>query len=164
MASVGSEVSAFFPGVTRLGGQIVAALHLAAEPRSMEELANELGCSKSHIFANLRALEVAEIVERLRPKGRRHDAYRLRGPYPDVLLHAYLPRLRRVVQEMDANCTDARQKLGDATGPEATMLRARLDHHANQCALLAELVQALPPFATPTDLAALVATLSARRR
>ena len=54
LLGVGAEIAASFPGITRLGGQVVAALYLAEGPRSMDELASELGRSKSNIFANLR--------------------------------------------------------------------------------------------------------------
>ena len=63
LEGVGAEISASFPGITRLGGQIVAALYLADGPRSMDALAEELGRSKSNIFTNLKALEGAGIVE-----------------------------------------------------------------------------------------------------
>src|SRR5688500_15034707 len=96
---VGREVAASFPGITRLGGQIVAALYLADEPRSMDALSEELGRSKSNIFANLRGLEAAGIVERRRAAGSRYDAFALRGKYPDVIVGAYLSRLRRVVHD-----------------------------------------------------------------
>src|SRR5450432_1723737 len=93
LEGVGAEVAASFPGITRLGGQIVAALYLADEPtgpgKSMDELAQELGRSKSNIFSNLRALEAAAIVERRRSAGSRHDRFALRGPYPDVVVGAY---------------------------------------------------------------------------
>ena len=36
---VGAEVAASFPGITRLGVQVVAALYLADAPCSMDELA-----------------------------------------------------------------------------------------------------------------------------
>ena len=55
------EIAASFPGITRLGGQIVAALYLVGRPLSMDELSEELGRSKSNIFANLRGA-----------RGRRH--------------------------------------------------------------------------------------------
>src|SRR5712691_3950785 len=94
LEGVGAEVAASFPGITRLGGQIVAALYLADVPgttgRSMDELSAELGRSKSNIFANLRALEAAGIVERRRASGSRHDRFALRGPYPDVIVGAYI--------------------------------------------------------------------------
>jgi HTH-type transcriptional regulator, osmoprotectant uptake regulator len=123
---VGREVAASFPGITRLGGQIVAALYLADEPRSMDALAEELGRSKSNIFANLRGLEGAGIVERRRPAGSRHDAFALRGKYPDVVVGAYLARLRQVVRDKVNLCTRALEMLGAAESAEATALRDKL--------------------------------------
>src|SRR3982751_2891002 len=86
LEGVGAEIAASFPGITRLGGQVVAALYLADAPRSMDELGLELERSKSNVFANLRALEAAGIVERRREAGSRHDSYTLRGKYPDVVV------------------------------------------------------------------------------
>lgn len=123
---VGREVAASFPGITRLGGQIVAALYLADEPLSMDALSEELGRSKSNIFANLRGLEAAGIVERRRASGSRHDAFALRGKYPDVVVGAYLSRLRRVVIDKVNLCHRALDMLGDARGPEADALRDKL--------------------------------------
>jgi DNA-binding transcriptional regulator GbsR (MarR family) len=123
---VGREVAASFPGITRLGGQIVAALYLADKPLSMDALSEELGRSKSNIFANLRGLEAAGIVERRRPSGSRHDAFGLRGKYPDVVVGAYLSRLRRVVIDKVNLCTRALDMLGDARGEEAERLREKL--------------------------------------
>ena len=123
---VGREIAASFPGITRLGGQIVAALYLADRPLSMDELSEELGRSKSNIFANLRGLEGAGIVERHRASGTRHDTFALRGKYPDVVVGAYLTRLRRVVLDKVSLCTRALGLLGDASGPEADALREKL--------------------------------------
>src|ERR1700729_1098122 len=99
LEGVGEEVADSFPGITRLGGQIVAALYLTDEPRSMDELSAELGRSKSNIFANLRGLEEAGIVRRKREPGERFDTFALSGKYPDVIIGAYLGRLRRVVAD-----------------------------------------------------------------
>jgi DNA-binding transcriptional regulator GbsR (MarR family) len=123
---VGREIAASFPGITRLGGQIVAALYLADVPLSMDELSEDLGRSKSNIFANLRGLEAAGIVERQRASGTRHDTFALRGKYPDVVVGAYLTRLRRVVLDKVNLCNRALTTLGDATGPEADALRDKL--------------------------------------
>ena len=126
LEGVGAEISASFPGITRLGGQIVAALYLADEPRSMDELSEELGRSKSNIFTNLKALEGAGIVERRRTAGTRHDTFALTGPYPDVIIGAYLARLRRVVADKRKLTQRALALLGDAPGPKAESLRRRL--------------------------------------
>lgn len=123
---VGRDIAASFPGITRLGGQIVAALYLTDDPRSMDELSEELGRSKSNIFANLRGLEAAGIVERTREAGARHDTFRLRGKYPDVVVGAYLARLRRVVADKRQLSRRALEMLGDAKGKDADLLRNRL--------------------------------------
>jgi DNA-binding transcriptional regulator GbsR (MarR family) len=126
LEGVGAEISASFPGITRLGGQIVAALYLSDGSRSMDELADELGRSKSNIFTNLKALEGAGIVERRRVTGARYDTFALTGPYPDVIIGAYLARLRRVVADKRALTQRALSLLGDALGVDAESLRARL--------------------------------------
>ncbi len=127
LEGVGAEIAASFPGITRLGGQVVAALYLAEGPRSMDELSAELSRSKSNIFANLRGLEAAGIIERLREPGSRHDTYVLRGKYPDVIIGAYLSRLRRVVQDKRSLSRRALTLRGDADGEDAAAMRKRLD-------------------------------------
>jgi len=157
LEGVGAEIAASFPGITRLGGQVVAALYLAEGPRSMDELAIELGRSKSNIFANLRGLEAAGIIERRREAGARHDSYTLRGKYPDVVIGAYISRLRRVVHDKQALCRRALGLLGDAEGDEAEGLRARLDDLSRKYGLFADLMDRyVPPIDGPVDLEALI--------
>jgi DNA-binding transcriptional regulator GbsR (MarR family) len=124
---VGAEVVASFPGITRLGGQIVAALYLSDGPQSMDALSDQLGRSKSNIFSNLRALEAAGIVEKKRLRGTRHDLFALRGPYPDVIIGAYLAKLRRVIADKQDLSRRALRMLGNARGAEADELRTRIE-------------------------------------
>lgn len=153
LEGVGAEVAASFPGITRLGGQVVAALYLADGPRSMDELSLELGRSKSNIFANLRGLEAAGILSRRREPGARHDVYALRGKYPDVIIGAYIGRLRRVVHDKQALCKNALSMLGDAQGTEADSLRTRLGDLSRKYDLFGELIERyVPPFDGPIDL------------
>ncbi len=156
LEGVGAEIAASFPGITRLGGQVVAALYLADEPRSMDELSLELGRSKSNIFANLRGLEAAGIVERRREPGSRHDTYALRGKYPDVIIGAYITRLRRVVHDKQSLSRRALGMLGDAEGSEADALRTRLDDLRRKYDLFAELMDGLPAIDGPLDLEQLI--------
>ena len=156
LEGVGAEVADSFPGITRLGGQVVAALYLAESPRSMDELSAELGRSKSNIFANLRGLEAAGIVEHHRLPGARHDRYRLRGKYPDVVIGAYVARLRRVVADKRALVRSSREILGDARGPEASALRAKLDALGGTYDRFAELFEMLPAMDGPLDLEAII--------
>ncbi|MFO0762961.1 MAG: MarR family transcriptional regulator [Byssovorax sp.] len=157
LEGVGAEIAASFPGITRLGGQVVAALYLADGPRSMDELCLLLGRSKSNIFANLRGLEAAGIIERRREAGARHDSYTLRGKYPDVIIGAYIARLRRVVHDKQLLSRRALSLLGDASGPEADALRLRLGDLSRKYDVFAELMERyIPPFDGPVDLEQLI--------
>ncbi|MGD0524456.1 MAG: hypothetical protein ABSE49_04905 [Polyangiaceae bacterium] len=156
LEGVGEEVAASFPGITRLGGQIVAALYLAETARSMDELSAELGRSKSNIFANLRGLEAAGIVEHHREAGARHDRYRLRGKYPDVVIGAYIARLRRVVSDKRTLVRRSREILGETRSPEASALRAKLDALGGTYDRFAELFDMLPAMDGPLDLEAII--------
>jgi DNA-binding transcriptional regulator GbsR (MarR family) len=163
LEGVGAEIAMSFPGITRLGGQIVAALYLGEGPLSMDELSAELDRSKSNVFANLRALEAAGIVERRREPGSRHDTFALRGNYPDVVVGAYLARLRRVIADKRALVDRASALLGDARGPEADALRRRLDELGRKYTLFGEVFgRVLPAIEGPIDLERLLQSIPAR--
>lgn len=154
---VGREIAASFPGITRLGGQIVAALYLADAPLSMDVLSVDLGRSKSNIFANLRGLEGAGIVERHRASGTRHDTFGLRGKYPDVIVGAYLTRLRRVVLDKVALCNRGLGLLGDADGAEADALRDKLTAlHKKYERFATVFAEIIPATEGPVDLEELI--------
>ena len=123
---VGREIAASLPGITRLGGQIVAALYLADGALSMDALSETLGRSKSNVFANLRGLEEAGIVDKRRAAGDRYDTFALRGKYPDVVVGAYLTKLRGVVKDKVELCNRALGLLGEAKGAEADAMREKL--------------------------------------
>jgi len=160
LEGVGAEIAASFPGITRLGGQVVAALYLADGPRSMEQLSVELGRSKSNIFGNLRGLEAVGIIERRREAGSRHDTFALRGKYPDVIIGAYVGRLRRVVQDKRGLARRALSLLGDARGTDAEALRERLGDLMRKYDLFAELMERfLPAMDGPVDLEMLLAQI-----
>jgi DNA-binding transcriptional regulator GbsR (MarR family) len=157
LEGVGAEVAASFPGITRLGGQIVAALYLADEARSMDELSAELGRSKSNVFSNLRALEAAGIVEKQRISGTRHDVFALRGKYPDVIIGAYVARLRRVIADKRSLSRRALEMLGSARGKEADVLRERLHALSRKYDLFGVVFdQIVPASDGPVDLEALL--------
>ncbi len=145
LEGVGAEVSASFPGITRLGGQVVAALYLADTPQSMDALCAELGVSKSNVFVNLRALDAAGIVERQRSAGARHDVYALRGKYPDVVIGAYLARVRVVIDHKKALTRRALALLGDAKGDKADALRRKVTSLGRKYERFGEVFDAVMP-------------------
>jgi DNA-binding transcriptional regulator GbsR (MarR family) len=160
LEGVGAEVADSFPGITRLGGQVVAALYLAEGPRTMDELSLELGRAKSNIFENLRGLEEAGIVSKHRAEGERYDTFQLRGKYPDVIIGAYLARLRRVVADKRALCQQTLEILGDARGDEAEAIRQRMRTLARKYDRFAVLFdELLPAFEGPVDLEGLIGSL-----
>jgi DNA-binding transcriptional regulator GbsR (MarR family) len=152
LEGVGAEIAASFPGITRLGGQVVAALYLTDGPRSMDELCVLLERSKSNIFNNLKGLEALGIVQRRREAGIRHDLYSLRGTYPDVIIGAYVARLRTVVADLRALAHRALSQIGDAEGSEADVLRARLAVLARKYELFTAVMNDLPDIDGPLDL------------
>jgi DNA-binding transcriptional regulator GbsR (MarR family) len=157
LEGVGKEIAESFPGLTRLAGQIVAALYLADGPLSMDELSRELGRSKSNVFANLRGLEAAGIVSRHRESGARHDTFALRGKYPDVVVGAYVSRLRRVVIDKVQLSTRSLEILGDERGPDAEALRTRLIELRTKYQRFAQLFEDFLPGADgPIDLEAML--------
>ena len=125
----------------------------------MDELSAELGRSKSNIFANLRGLEAAGIVEHhqggrlpARPlsparqvSGRRH-----RGLY-------HSPPARGLGQARLVR--ESREILGDARTPEAMALRQKLDGLGGTYDRFAELFEVLPAMDGPLDLEAVIVGL-----
>lgn len=144
---IARDLAESFPGITRLGGQIVAALYLQGAALSMDELSETLGRAKSNIFSNLRGLESAGIVTRRRREGERCDEFLLRGPYPDVIVGAYLGRLRRVVADKIVVSQDSLDALGDASSPEADVLRDKLEQLHRKYVRFSRVVEVLGPLA-----------------
>ena len=161
LEGVGKEIADSFPGLTRLAGQIVAALYLSDDPLSMDELSRELGRSKSNVFANLRGLEAAGIAVRQREAGARHDRFALRGKYPDVIVGAYVSRLRRVVVDKVQLSQRSLEILGDDDhSEEAEGLRKRLKDLRAKYEKFATLFENVMPGADgPIDLEAILNAL-----
>ncbi len=159
LEGVGEEIASSFPGITRLGGQVVAALFLSERGLSMDELCEQLGRSKSNVFTNLKGLEQIGIVRRRREAGARHDIYELKGTYPDVIVGAYISRLRNVVSDKRQLSRRALTILGDAQGSAADRMRTRLDDILRKYDLFAVLMADLPDFDGPVDLARVLALI-----
>jgi DNA-binding transcriptional regulator GbsR (MarR family) len=123
----------------------------------MDELCEQLGRSKSNVFTNLKGLEAIGIVRRRREAGARHDIYELKGTYPDVIIGAYIARLRSVVSDKRMLARRALSILGEAQGPEADRMRARLDDIIRKYDLFAVLMSDLPEIDGPVDLAQVIA-------
>ena len=142
---VGTEISAIWRNVTRLGGQCVAALYLWNEPRSMDDLAEELGRSKSNVFANLRALESLGIVRRARVSGSARDHYELAGEYPDILVVAFSRHLSHTLSDKSRELLDIARRIDDEAGAAGKDLSGRVAKMGQTYGAAGALIDALLP-------------------
>lgn len=89
--------------------------------------------------------------------GQRHDVFALRGKYPDVIIGAYLARLRRVIADKKDLSKRGLEMLGDAKGDEAEFLRTKLHDLARKYGRFGDLFELLvAPMDGPIDLEALI--------
>lgn len=84
-------------GLTRIAGQIWAALVVADGPVSTSELVDVLQISKGSLSTNVRVLELMDIVERRSMPGERQDYYSIpENPYT-ALIESQIKRFERSV-------------------------------------------------------------------
>ena len=160
--TVGTEISAIWRNVTRLGGQCVAALYLWDAPRSMDDLSEELGRSKSNVFANLRALESLGIVRRVRVAGSARDHFALAAEYPDVLVVAFARHLGRTLHDKSSELFAIADRLRPLARNEGDrVLAARVRSLGDTYAAVAELIDGLlPDPGKPTDLLSILGRIT----
>jgi DNA-binding transcriptional regulator GbsR (MarR family) len=79
-------------GFPRIAGRLVGLLLVSDAPRSLAELAEELGVSKASVSTDARLLAAYGVIERLRRPDDRRDYYRV---VPDLVGRMMEQRLRR---------------------------------------------------------------------
>jgi len=159
---VGREISAIWRNVTRLGGQCVAALYLAGRPRSMDDLAAELGRSKSNVFSNLRALESLGIVRRVHIAGSPRDHYELAASYPDVIMLAFARKMAQTLAEMHRELDGIHTRIEGVSGGDAPTKEVlqRISRLSTIYAGGSDILEALlPPLGESFDIGALLKRL-----
>lgn len=88
-------------GVPRIFGRLMGALLLNAEPRSLDELAEQLQVSKGSISSNARSLDGSGIAERITLPGDRRDYYQLSEDFVERVLYRQLERHRLMIQRLE---------------------------------------------------------------
>ena len=81
-------------GLPRIAGRMLGLLMVSAEPRSLDELAEELQASKTSASTNARLLERLGTVERTTRPGDRRDYYRVADNLHVRMLEARLEQMR----------------------------------------------------------------------
>ena len=103
-------------GVPRIYGRLLAALILNPDPRSLDELAEQLQVSKGSISSNARALDAAGLAERVTLPGDRRDFYRLSDDFVERMFRRQLMRQKMLIDRLE---------IGKETAPEP--VRHRFD-------------------------------------
>lgn len=81
-------------GLARIAGRIFGRLLLAAEPKSLDDLVEELQVSKASVSTNTRLLARLGMVERTTFPGDRRDYYRVLESVHERMLELRLERLQ----------------------------------------------------------------------
>ncbi|HEX8429843.1 MAG TPA: MarR family transcriptional regulator [Longimicrobium sp.] len=105
-------------GNPRIAGRLFAFLLLSEEPRSLDELAEELQVSKASMSANARMLEVWGFAERITRPGDRRDYYRMAPTAHQNVLTREIGRLQQLNERLGR---------AQATGTHSPVVGARLE-------------------------------------
>jgi DNA-binding transcriptional regulator GbsR (MarR family) len=87
-------------GNPRIAGRLFAFLLLSEEPRSLDELADELQVSKASMSSNARMLEVWGFAERITRPGDRRDYYRMAPTAHHNVLTREIGRLQQLNERL----------------------------------------------------------------
>src|SRR5712691_9039365 len=87
-------------GMPRVAGRLFGLLLVSAEPRSLDELAKQLGLSKASISINARLLEEKGLVERMGRQADRRDYYRIAEDILERTLEQRIAKIRRFQQSI----------------------------------------------------------------
>src|SRR5262245_7242383 len=102
--------------LTQLQGRIFALLYLQAQPLALEDIAAELGQSKSNVSVNIRGLLEWHLVRRIPVAGSRKDHYEAATSFWRVMQEIMERRFRWTVRQVLATLTDAEHAVADAGG------------------------------------------------
>jgi predicted transcriptional regulator len=93
-------------GLSRIAGRLFGALLLADEPRSLDELAEQLDVSKASVSTEARRLLERGVAERIGKMGDRRDYYALTPDFFGQIVRFRLNRwsaLHRLIRDMEAD-------------------------------------------------------------
>ena len=101
-------------GLSRIAGRLFGALLLHNEPRSLDDLAEQLGVSKASVSTEARRLVERGVAERIGKTGDRRDYYTLTSDFFAQIIRFRLSRwagLHRLAREMQGPGVDEMPRL-----------------------------------------------------
>ena len=98
-------------GLPRIAGRMLGLLMVSAEPRSVDELAEQLQASRTSANTNARLLERMGAVERASKPGDRRDYYRVVENLHERMLDARLEQMKttRDLLSQAVTCCEGRE-------------------------------------------------------
>lgn len=122
------QQSAFW-GVGKITGQLFAALYLAKEPLTLDQLAESLAVSKGHVSVAIRTLEQLGMVRRHLPRGERKIFFEAETDFWKISRRVLE---RRQKPEFDQSFQVLRESIAEARSAEPNEERdfvlERLEH------------------------------------
>jgi DNA-binding transcriptional regulator GbsR (MarR family) len=103
-------------GLSRIAGRLFAALILDSEPRSLDDLADQLAVSKASVSTEARRLVERGVAERVTRPGDRRDYYVLAPDFLVQIIRFRVSRwakLRGLVHEMQTELPDVPRLVRD---------------------------------------------------
>jgi DNA-binding transcriptional regulator GbsR (MarR family) len=103
-------------GMPRIAGRMLGLLMVSAEPRSLDDLAEELQASKTSAHTNARLLERLGAVERATKAGDRRDYYRVVDNLHERMLDSRLQQMkttRDLLSQAVICCQDREHQVQD---------------------------------------------------
>ena len=98
-------------GLPRIAGRMLGLLMVSAEPRSVDDLAEELQASRTSANTNARLLERLGAVERASKPGDRRDYYRVVDNLHERMLDARIEQMKttRDLLSQAVSCCEGRE-------------------------------------------------------
>ncbi len=129
-------------GLSRLFGQLYMLLYMSPEPRSLDELAAELGVSKASVSIASRKLEAWGAVRKVWVKGDRRDFYEAETDFRAILNGGLLTSLSKKLDSARVQIERSLALVEQGTGDEERrkFLRERLKQAEQRRKRIADLI------------------------
>lgn len=112
--------------LSALQGRIFALLYASPDPRTLDDIADALGQSKSNISVNIRGLADWHLVRRVHVAGSRRDHYEAATDLARVMQEIIERRFRWNMRQVLATVDETRRASSEAGGDDE-LLSQRLD-------------------------------------
>lgn len=129
-------------GLSRIFGQLYMLLYMSPEPRSLDELASELGVSKASVSIASRKLEAWGAVRKVWVKGDRRDFYEAETDFRAILNGGLLTSLSKKLDSARVQIERSLAMVEQGTGDEERQkfLRERLKQAEQRRKRIADLI------------------------